>query len=240
MKLPRHLAIIMDGNGRWAQVRGKPRTFGHIKGARVAKQIITECSNLGMSYLTLYAFSSENWLRPEAEVSFLMNLLRRYLKKETQNLVKQNIRFDTIGQINLLPKDLIESIEYAKNCTAKNTGLVLTFAISYGSRTEIVTAARMIAEKVKMGLLDVESIDEQTVSENLETSNIPDPDFILRTSGENRLSNFLLWQAAYSEFYFCSTLWPDFTTEDLHSAFDSFQSRKRRFGGIEDHEIHPN
>lgn len=240
MKLPRHLAIIMDGNGRWAQVRGKPRTFGHIKGARVAKQIITECSNLGMSYLTLYAFSSENWLRPEAEVSFLMNLLRRYLKKETQNLVKQNIRFDTIGQINLLPKDLIESIEYAKNCTAKNTGLVLTFAISYGSRTEIVTAARMIAEKVKMGLLDVESIDEQTVSENLETSNIPDPDLILRTSGENRLSNFLLWQAAYSEFYFCSTLWPDFTTEDLHSAFDSFQSRKRRFGGIEDHEIHPN
>jgi undecaprenyl diphosphate synthase len=226
----------MDGNGRWAQVRGKPRTFGHIKGARVAKKIITACSEKGISHLTLYAFSTENWLRPAAEVLFLMNLLRRYLKKETNNLMKKNIRFRTIGEIERLPRDIQNAIEYATNQTAGNTGLTLTFAISYGSRQEITLAMKSLANKVKSGEIDANEIDEVKIHHEMMTKGQPDPDLIIRTSGEHRLSNFLLWQAAYSEFYFSETLWPDFSVADLEIAILSYLKRDRRFGMTNQHE----
>lgn len=232
MSLPQHLAIIMDGNGRWAQSRGKPRTFGHIKGTRVAKKIITACSRKGIKYLTLYAFSSENWLRPQAEVSFLMALLRRYLKRETANLVKENIKFDVIGETSKLPADIMSAIDYAKSQTANNTGLRLTFAISYGSRQEISEAVKTIAHQVQEGLLSVSEITDELVGRYLQTYPIPDPDYIIRTSGEKRLSNFLLWQAAYSEFYFTDTLWPDFTEADLDLAIAHYLKRDRRFGAL--------
>lgn len=228
-----HLGIIMDGNGRWAQNKKRPRTFGHIKGARIAKNIITECAKLKVPYLTLYAFSSENWLRPQAEVSFLMNLLRRYLRKETDRLVEQNIRFNVIGDLNRLPTDALAAILHAKDKTAHNTGMVLTFAISYGSRQEITSAMKTLAAKVQKGLINADDIDELSVHQHLMTNNLPDPDLIIRTSGEHRLSNFLLWQAAYSEFYFTETLWPDFKEEELHYALKSFEKRERRFGAVE-------
>lgn len=236
MSLPKHLAIIMDGNGRWAQLRGKPRTFGHIKGARIAKKIITACSNKGISHLTMYAFSTENWLRPANEVMFLMHLLRRYLKKETENLMKQNIRFKTIGEIHRLPEDIQQAIAFATNRTANNTGLILTFAISYGSRQEITLAMKALAEKIKKGELDPSEIDESKVHQEMMTAGQPDPDLIIRTSGEHRLSNFMLWQAAYSEFYFSETLWPDFSVADLDIALLNFMKRERRFGATSQHE----
>lgn len=226
----------MDGNGRWAQLKGRPRTYGHIKGARVAKKIITECADQGLESLTLYAFSTENWLRPQVEVHFLLNLLRRYLKKETENLVKKNIRFSAIGDLKRLPIDLLKMIDQATERTANCTGLHVLFAISYGSRAEITEAVRSIAEKVKAQLLQPEEIDESIISQNLMTSPQTDPDLIIRTSGECRLSNFMLWQAAYSELYFTKTLWPDFTVADLLRAFESFNSRERRFGGLREHE----
>lgn len=222
----------MDGNGRWAQMRSRPRTYGHIKGARVAKKIITECAERGLKTLTLYAFSSENWLRPQTEVSFLMNLLRRYLRKETENLVRQNIRFSVIGDLTRLPLDLLKSIDYAVERTSKNTGLHLVFAISYGSRAEIAEAVRSIALKVEKGLLKPQEIDEETVHSHLSTFPSEDPDLIIRTSGECRLSNFLMWQAAYSELYFTSVLWPDFSVQDLRIALETYAKRERRFGGV--------
>ncbi len=236
MTLPKHVAIIMDGNGRWAQLRGKPRTYGHIKGARVARQIITACAEKGLENLTLYAFSSENWLRPSTEVFFLMNLLRRYLKKETATLIKQNIRFSTIGDLAKLPKDVLEAIRYAREATAGNTGMNLVFAISYGSRQEIAEGMKAIARQVLQGDLAIESIDESTIDSALSTHGTPDPDLIIRTSGEHRLSNFLLWQAAYAEFYFCETLWPDFSREDLDIALLNYFKRERRFGAVSHHE----
>jgi undecaprenyl diphosphate synthase len=232
MKLPNHLAIIMDGNGRWAQLRGQPRVFGHIKGTRIAKKIITDCSRLGIKNLTLYAFSTENWLRPEAEVSFLMKLLRRYLDKEAQNLVKENIRFSIIGEVERLPQDVSESIQKTMLATENCTGLNLIFAISYGSRQEITKAVCSIAEKIRVGALLPDQVDESTIQSHLSTSGTPDPDLIIRTSGEKRISNFLLWQAAYAELYFCETLWPDFTKMNLMAAFEDFASRSRRFGGL--------
>ncbi len=236
MTLPKHVAIIMDGNGRWAQLRGKPRTYGHIKGARVARQIITACAEKGLENLTLYAFSSENWLRPSTEVFFLMNLLRRYLKKETTTLVKQNIRFSTIGDLAKLPKDVLEAIRYAREATAGNTGMNLVFAISYGSRQEIAEGMKAIARQVLQGDLSIENIDESIIDSALSTHGTPDPDLIIRTSGEHRLSNFLLWQAAYAEFYFCETLWPDFSREDLDIALLNYFKRERRFGAVSHHE----
>lgn len=234
MNLPRHLAIIMDGNGRWAQSRNKPRTYGHIKGTRVAKKIITECSKIGIKHLTLYAFSTENWFRPQLEVNFLMKLLQRYLIKETKNLIRENIRLNIIGDISKLPYPvwltLRDSIKATENCT----GLELVFALSYGSRQEITRAVQKISEKVKEGLLSPEDIDESVIHSFLYTSFLPDPDLIIRTSGEMRLSNFLMWQAAYSEFYFSETLWPDFSVENLHEALNNFLKRKRRFGKIEE------
>lgn len=232
MKIPKHLAIIMDGNGRWAEQHHRPRVYGHVKGTRVAKKIIQECSRLGVKYLTLYAFSTENWLRPQAEVAFLMTILRRYLKKETQNLIKENIRFTVIGEIDRLPADVVTSVSAAMAATEKCTGLNLVFAISYGSKQEITNTVKQIAEKVASGVLKPDQIDEATIHAHLATAGTPDPDLILRTSGEQRLSNFLLWQAAYSEFYFTNQLWPDFTESDLKAAFEDFANRERRFGKV--------
>ncbi len=238
MSLPKHVAIIMDGNGRWAQLRGRPRTYGHIKGARVAKKVITACVEKGIANLTLYAFSSENWLRPQTEVMFLMSLLHRYLKKETANLIRQNIRFQVIGDRSKLPKEVLKVIDYATEKTAQNTGMNLIFAVSYGSRQEITEAARILARRIEAGELKSSEIDESMLHSALSTSAWPDPELIIRTSGEHRLSNFLMWQAAYSEFYFCETLWPDFSIEDLDIALLNFLKRERRFGAIHHENAH--
>ncbi len=227
-----HVAIIMDGNGRWAQQKRKPRTYGHIKGARVAKKIITHAANSGLKNLTLYAFSTENWLRPQAEVSFLMVLLKRYLLKETMNLVKKNIRFSVIGEIEKLPKDIQLAIANTKNLTAKNTGLNLIFAMSYGSRQEILLAVQAVAEKFKNNEIDKNQITESLLNSQLMTYGTPDPDLIIRSSGEKRLSNFMLWQAAYSEFYFSPTLWPDFTEKHFDHCCQDYFQRDRRYGRV--------
>lgn len=232
MTLPKHIAIIMDGNGRWAQLKRRPRTFGHIKGTRVAKKIITDCSRRGIKNLTLYAFSTENWFRPQAEVSLLMKILRRYLKRETENLVKENIRFSVIGDMSRIPADVADSIGKSIEATAQCTGLNLVFALSYGSRQEIAEAVRNIAARVAKGELSPEEIDESVINTSLSTFPTPDPDLIIRTSGEQRLSNFLLWQAAYSEFYFTDVLWPNFTESHLEEALKAFSVRQRRFGKV--------
>ncbi|WP_413569083.1 isoprenyl transferase [Bdellovibrio sp. HCB117] len=232
MTLPKHIAIIMDGNGRWAQLKRRPRTFGHIKGTRVAKKIITDCSRRGIKNLTLYAFSTENWFRPQAEVSLLMQILRRYLKRETENLVKENIRFSVIGDMSRIPADVAEAIGKSVEATAQCTGLNLVFALSYGSRQEITEAVRDIAARVAAGEINPEDIDESVINSALSTYPTPDPDLIIRTSGEQRLSNFLLWQAAYSEFYFTDVLWPNFTECHLEEALNAFSMRQRRFGKV--------
>lgn len=232
MKIPRHLAIIMDGNGRWAQSKARPRSIGHIKGTRVAKKIITRCADLKIPYLTLYAFSTENWLRPQGEVNLLMRILQRYLRKEVNNLVKKNIRFHVIGDTTHLPTEVLSSLAEALEKTKNCTGLQLTFALSYGSRQELTQAVVQIANQIAEGKLKPHEIDEATIQAHLSTSYAPDPDLIIRTSGEQRLSNFLLWQAAYSEFYFSQILWPDFTESDLEKALQEFSLRQRRFGGI--------
>ena len=231
VKIPQHLAVIMDGNGRWAQKKGHPRMYGHVKGTRVAKKIITECSRLGIKHLTLYAFSTENWMRPDSEVSFLMRILKKYLKRETENLIKENIRFSTIGELDRVPADVALEIDRAKEATSKCTGLHLIFALSYGSRQEITQAVQNIVAQVQAGHLSLADIDESVVHHNLQTTT-PDPDLIVRTSGEQRISNFLLWQSAYSELYFTSTLWPDFTKEDLHQALLNYTQRDRRYGRV--------
>lgn len=232
MTLPKHIAIIMDGNGRWAQLKRRPRTFGHIKGTRVAKKIITDCSRRGIKNLTLYAFSTENWFRPQAEVSLLMQILRRYLKRETENLVKENIRFSVIGDMSRIPSDVAEAIGKSIEATAQCTDLNLVFALSYGSRQEITEAVRDIAARVAAGEINPEDIDESVINSALSTYPTPDPDLIIRTSGEQRLSNFLLWQAAYSEFYFTDVLWPNFTESHLEEALNAFSMRQRRFGKV--------
>lgn len=232
LKKLQHVAIIMDGNGRWAQLRNKPRTFGHIKGARVAKKIITQAADMGLKNLTLYAFSSENWLRPQTEVSFLMLLLKRYLHKESENLHKKNIRFNVIGEVTKLPRDIQAAIAHTKNLTKNNTGLQVSFAISYGSRQEIVLAAQALAKKVLSGELTPERITDKSLADCLMTAGTPDPDLIIRTSGESRLSNFLMWQASYSELYFSPILWPDYTAKDFSEAIQFYFGRERRFGKV--------
>lgn len=222
----------MDGNGRWAQLRNKPRTYGHVKGTRVAKKIITRCSKLGIQSLTLYAFSTENWMRPQSEVAFLMALLRKYLLREADNLVKENIRFTTIGEEKNLPLDILEAIAMAKEKTKSCTGLHLVFALSYGSKQELTNAIKKIARMVENNEISEKNIDEKFISSQLQTAGTLDPDLIIRTSGEQRLSNFLLWQAAYSEFYFTSILWPDFTESSLDEAFNNYHQRQRRFGKV--------
>jgi undecaprenyl diphosphate synthase len=230
VNLPGHIAIIMDGNGRWAKERRRPRIFGHIKGARVAKKIISRSVELGIKDLTLYAFSTENWGRPAEEVNFLMRLLKRYLHRERHLLVKQNIRFNVIGQYKDLPAPVIEEIELTIEASKANTGMNLTFALNYGGRQELVQVMRELAYQVKNSKLSAQDINEEIVSELLLKTSVGDPDLIIRTSGELRLSNFLTWQAAYSELYFTNTLWPDFEVIDFEKALESYKKRERRFG----------
>lgn len=230
--LPDHVAIIMDGNGRWARERLRPRIYGHIKGARVAKKVITDAVKLGLKNLTLYAFSTENWARPVDEVNFLMRLLGRYLARERQQLVAQNIRFKVIGKYRELPPAIVEEISKTIELTKNNTGLNLTFALNYGGRQELVSLFQGIVNEVEAGRLKASDLTEQHITKKLEESSVGDVDLIIRTSGEQRLSNFLTWQSAYSEFYFLETLWPDFTEGQFREALRVFRNRERRFGKI--------
>ncbi len=229
---PEHIAIIMDGNGRWAKSHNRPRNFGHLKGARVARSIITSCTRLGIKYLTLYAFSTENWLRPREEVSFLMTLLERNIRKERPTLMANNIRFRNIGDFSKLPPGVAQEMQKTLDATAGNTGMTLTFAVNYGSRREVSDAVQRLAEKVARGEIQASEINEDLISKNLQSAFLPDPDLIIRTSGEFRLSNFLMWQAAYSEIYITSICWPDFNEEELLKAIGSYAKRERRFGQV--------
>ncbi len=229
---PRHVAIIMDGNGRWARARGLPRLAGHRRGAEAVRQAVRAAAELGIGYLTLYSFSSENWKRPLDEVNDLMGLLRWYLRSEIAELHAANVRLKVIGNRRRLAPDIVSLIAGAEQQTGANTGLTLVVALSYGAREEIVAAAQALARQAAAGALPPEAIDEAAVEAVLHTAGIPDPDLIIRTSGEQRLSNFLLWQAAYAEFLFVDTLWPDFTKADLEAAVAEFQRRHRRYGAL--------
>ncbi|MCP5382694.1 MAG: isoprenyl transferase [Kordiimonadaceae bacterium] len=225
-----HIAIIMDGNGRWAKLHRLPKFAGHKKGADAVRGIVEKCADLDIGYLTLYAFSSENWNRPIEEVNDLMGLLKIYLTKEIDELHRKNIRISFIGSRKRLSKNLISLIEESEEKTKNNKKLRLTLALNYGGQEEIVCAAKNLARKVKEGILEVEDIDEKLFSQNLYTNDMPEPDLIIRTSGEQRLSNFMLWQAAYAEFVFQNVLWPDFTQDSLMSAIDEYYKRDRRYG----------
>ena len=230
--LPRHVAVIMDGNGRWAKSRHLPRIEGHRRGADSAREIIRTAGELGIKYLTLYAFSAENWNRPKDEVDALMKYLIHYLKTETSDLNKNNVRLEVIGQIWRLPENVQEHLKKSIATLSKNNGLTLVMALSYGSRIEIVDAVRRISEEVKRGKLDPEDVTEQVISDHLWTRNIPDPDLLIRTSGEMRVSNFLLWQISYSELVITPTLWPDFRKPQFIAALEEYARRNRRFGGV--------
>ena len=230
--LPQHVAIIMDGNGRWAKQRSLPRVEGHRQGAESARTIIRISGELGIKYLTLYAFSAENWNRPKDEVDALMKYLIHYLKTETPELNKNNVRLEVIGQIHRLPENVQEHLKKSIATLSKNNGLTLVMALSYGSRIEIVDAVRGIAEKVKRGKLDPADINEQVFAQHLYTRNIPDPDLLIRTSGEMRVSNFLLWQISYAELVITPTLWPDFRKPQFFAALEEYARRHRRFGGV--------
>lgn len=227
-RVPRHVAIIMDGNGRWAQAQGKERTYGHQEGAERVHDIMTAAVNLGIEYLTLYTFSTENWNRPESEIAALMALLLKHLEEEL--FMKKNARFRVIGDTQRLPKIVQEACGYLEERTKQNTGTCMVLALSYSSRWEITHAVQQIADKVQKRELQSEDISEETIQEHLTTSFMPDPELMIRTGGEERLSNYLLWQCAYSEFYFTDTFWPDFKEEDLCKAIVDYQSRQRRFG----------
>lgn len=230
LRPPAHVAVIMDGNGRWAKSRGLPRTAGHKKGVDAVRRTVEAAGELGIGYLTIFSFSSENWRRPEEEVSDLMQLLRFYLRSEIADLHRNGVRLRVIGDRARLSKDIVGLIENAENLTRDNRKLTLVVALSYGSRQEITLAARRLAEEVRAGTLDPADITEDRLSEHLFTADIPDPDLIVRTSGEKRISNFLLWQAAYAELVFVDTLWPDFSKRDLEAAIEEFHRRERRFG----------
>jgi undecaprenyl diphosphate synthase len=230
MRIPRHLAIIMDGNGRWAEQRKLPRVFGHRRGVDAVKVIVEECRKLGISCLTLYAFSSENWGRPAEEVAALMELLSLFLQKELDNLLRQNIRLNVIGDIAQLPGEVRQVLDRTIARTAGNEQMVLTLALSYGARSEILRAVRSLVDDVAEGRMTPGQVDEETFCRALDTCSLPDPDLLIRTSGEMRISNFLLWQLAYAELYFTDVLWPDFGAADLHQALEDFTSRQRRFG----------
>lgn len=228
--LPRHLAIIMDGNGRWAKNQGLMRAYGHENGTKSVKTVVETCAKIGIENLTLYAFSTENWNRPKLEVNTLMKILINSLKKELPTLIDNNIRLNSIGTIDKLPKsaqkELLEVIDKTKN----NSRMTLTLALSYGSREELIHAIKNISSKVKNNIISIDAIDESIINEHLYTQNLPDVDLLIRTSGEHRISNFLLWQIAYAELYFTNVLWPDFTEQDLYEAIISYQKRERRFG----------
>lgn len=229
--VPRHIAIIMDGNGRWAEAHGRPRKLGHQKGSEALKNLVTNCKGMGIDYITVYAFSSENWNRSDGEVTDLMDLLRYYLRREVKTLHKNNVRIQFIGDRSALADDIQEELIATEELTKQNTALHLTIALSYGARQEMMRTIKTIAQEIAKDQLRVEDIDEYTVLAHLDTANLPDPDLLIRTGGEQRLSNFLLWQSAYTELYFTDTLWPDFTIEHLKDAMDDYAQRERRFGG---------
>lgn len=226
--IPQHIAIIMDGNGRWATERGKPRSYGHQAGVETVRRITSECTRLGVKYLTLYTFSTENWNRPETEIAALMGLVLSSLEDEI--FMKNNVRFKVIGDIERLPVEVQRKLQETIDHTAGNTAMTMVVALSYSSRWEITKAMKDIAKKALDGQLSVDDITEDTVSQSLTTASIPDPDLLIRTGGELRISNYLLWQIAYSELYFCDTFWPDFNEADLHKAIADYQHRQRRFG----------
>ena len=229
-KIPNHLAIIMDGNGRWAKQKGFLRAIGHENGTKSVKLTVESCAKLGVKNLTLYAFSTENWNRPKLEVDTLMKLLISSLKKEEKTLMKNNIKLNAIGNLTTLPKGVYKELQEVIEKTKDNNRMTLTLALSYGSREEIIQAVKNISNKVKNNIISESAIDESIINQHLYTHNLPDVDLVIRTSGEHRISNFLLWQIAYAEFYFTDVLWPDFTENNLYEAIISYQKRERRFG----------
>lgn len=232
MILPEHLAIIMDGNGRWAQSKGLARIAGHQQGVKSVRAIVQRCAVLGIRYLTLYAFSSENWRRPEAEVQALMTLLGHYLKTELVTLLKHDVRLQVIGDLSKLPQVIVDSLQQSMLSTAENKGMTLTLALSYGSRNEILRGIKRLLSDVESGAVDGAMLSEEQFSTYLDTATLPDPDLLIRTSGEMRISNFLLWQLAYTELYFCSCCWPEFDEFQLQQALEDYSGRCRRFGGV--------
>lgn len=234
MKVPQHIAIILDGNGRWAKAKGMPRNYGHAQGSKNVERICEEAWRMGIKYLTVYAFSTENWSRPESEVTALMKLLRNYMKTCLKTAAKNDMKIRVIGDIEPLDDDIKSRIRELESATVNNGGLNFTIALNYGSRDEIVRASRRMGKDCAEGRLDPDSIDETVFESYLDTHGIPDPDLMIRTSGEQRLSNYLLWQLAYSEFYFTDVPWPDFTKAELVKAVEEFNHRHRRFGGVEE------
>ncbi|MEX0654961.1 MAG: isoprenyl transferase [Phycisphaeraceae bacterium] len=230
--LPRHVAIIMDGNGRWAQQRGEDRTFGHRKGAEAVRAVVTESAKLGLDVLTLYSFSTENWTRSPDEVQFLMNLYVEYLVRERQTLMENNVRFVQLGRREGLPTPVLHELDQVIDATADNTGLTLALALNYGSRAEITDAVRAIARKVAAGELAPDAVTDAVISDHLYTVGLPDPDLLIRTAGEMRLSNYLLWQISYAEFYVADVCWPDFKVEQYHTALRAYAKRQRKFGAV--------
>lgn len=236
MKIPKHVAIILDGNGRWAKSKGMPRNYGHTVGAKNVETVCQAADELGIKYLTLYAFSTENWNRPESEVAALMKLLESYLKNCIRTADKNNMRVRVIGEISRLSDKFQQRIAQLEQASASNTGLNLTIAINYGSRDEMIRAIKKMYADVKNGKLEETAIDEKVFSSYLDTCDLPDPDLLIRTSGEQRLSNYLLWQLAYSEFYFTDVPWPDFHKKELELAVEAYNKRDRRFGGLKEDE----
>lgn len=232
LTIPRHIAIIMDGNGRWAKERGLPRTEGHRRGADSVQEIVESCGQLGVKYLTLFAFSTENWKRPKSEVDSLMKMLERFLKQKTSEMMKQNVRLQAIGRLHDLPESCQNQLHKSIEKTSQNTGLTLIFALSYGAREEIIDGIKSLVESIEKGHLDTGMIDAEVFSKHLYTRYYPDPDLLIRTSGEMRLSNFLLWQMSYTEFYITSTLWPEFRREALMEAIREYGRRQRRYGDV--------
>ena len=232
LNIPNHVAIILDGNGRWAKKRFMPRNYGHMQGAKVVEQICEDADSIGIKYLTVYAFSTENWNRPQDEVEALMKLLRNYLKDCIKRANNNNMRVRVIGEKSRLSDDIRSKIEELEECSKNNTGLNFTIALNYGSRDEIVRAVREISKNVKDGKISESDIDDKMISDYLDTRGIPDPDLLIRTIGEERLSNFLLWQLAYTEFYFTDVLWPDFNKKELIKAVEKYNERDRRFGKV--------
>ncbi len=230
--IPRHVAIILDGNGRWAKKRGLPRNMGHKEGAKVVEQICEDAYNLGIEYLTVYAFSTENWKRPEEEVNGLMYLLRSYLKSWEKKAKKEKLKIRVIGDKSGLDPDIVESINRLEVMSKDYDGLNFTIAINYGGRDELVRAAKKIGMELTSGNIGIDDIDEKMISDHLDTKDLPDPDLLIRTSGEQRLSNYMLWQLGYAEFYFTDVLWPDFTKEDMIKAIAYYNGRERRYGGV--------
>ena len=232
LSVPAHVAIILDGNGRWAKEKGMPRNYGHMQGAKAVEDILVDARDLGIKYLTVYAFSTENWSRPEAEVSALMTILRNYLKTSIKKSMKNNVRCRVIGERAALSEDIQKAINELEDATKDNTGLTFTIAINYGSRDEITRAVRKVAEKVAAGELAPADITEQMIAQNLDTNFLPDPDLLIRTCNEQRISNYLLWQCAYTEFYYTPVAWPDFNKDELIKAIESYSGRTRKFGGL--------